>query len=35
LREHPDQKKRDLPPARQKPETKHGHKAEETKEGNV
>jgi formate dehydrogenase major subunit len=29
------QDRRDLPKARQKPETKHGFKAEETKEGNV
>jgi formate dehydrogenase major subunit len=31
---HPDAKKRDLPEARHKPETKHGYKAQSTKEGN-
>ncbi|MBV9265707.1 MAG: hypothetical protein JO061_06025, partial [Acidobacteriaceae bacterium] len=34
-REHPDQEKRDLPRARQSRESRHEHKAEETKEGNV
>jgi formate dehydrogenase major subunit len=31
----PDKKKRDLPDARNKPESKHGFKALESKEGNV
>jgi formate dehydrogenase major subunit len=31
---HPDYQKRDLPEARHKPESKHGFKAEEVKEGN-
>jgi formate dehydrogenase major subunit len=31
---HPDDQKRDLPQARHKPESKHGFKAEEVKEGN-
>jgi formate dehydrogenase major subunit len=30
-----EEKYRDLPQARHKPETKHGFKAQETKEGNV
>src|SRR5581483_5262066 len=36
VKELPSQEeKRDLPVARHKPETKHGFKAQETKEGNV
>jgi len=34
-RNAPDMDKRDLPAARHKPESKHGFKAFETKEGNV